>query len=471
LPGGKVVLDLLYGDSKAVISRANFQADAWFLDGFAPARNPEMWADDLFELIAARTAPGGTVASFTAAGQVRRGLEAAGFTIHRRDGYGTKRHRIMGQLADRQNPDEKVPGKILVIGAGIAGASVASALQRRGLKVTVMGSGSHAADGASGNRVAVQAPRLTAADTPQGRFSLAAYGFARRLARQTGASLADSTVLLAWNEREQIRQEKIAALGWPDSVFRHLDKREAEAITGHGTSLAGMVFPEGGTVSPPRLVEALLKGVELRLGAKVHRLSRQASGWEIDTSDGVMTADKVVLAMGAGLLLLAQPLAEKLPAFQATAGHVSYIPEEALKPPSTGMSFGGYMAGLPEGGTALGASFDHHDPALPLPPLNAAAHLANHALLPAEMKKMLKPDPESWGGRTSLRLAAPDRHPLAGQLDEGLYTLTALGARGMVTGPMLGEYIAALIAGEPSPLDRDMEDLINPLRFSCRKDG
>jgi len=466
--GGNVVLELLYGDSATMIRQAGFQADAWFLDGFAPAQNPEMWGDDLFSLIASRTAEKGTLASFTSAGHFRRGLESAGFSVQRLKGYGTKRHRITAEFNGKSASLTSQSGHVAVIGAGIAGASVAAGLKRRGYDVTVLGSGDGVADGASGNRIAVQAPRLTATDTFQARLSLTGYGYARRLARETGTSVADKTILYAWNEREQIRQEKITALGWPETVFRLVDTNTAGEITGHETHLGGMLFPEGGTVIPHQLVRCLLDGVTLRCGMVVRSMTKQLSGWRIDTDAGPVTCDIAVLAMGAGLPLVSCPQSGSLPRFQVTAGHVSYLPETALSPPLSGMSFGGYMAAMKEGGTALGASFDHHDPALPIPQLDASHHKSNLELLPIRMMASPDPDSHDWDGRTSLRLASPDRQPLAGKIDETLFVLTALGARGMVTGPLLGEFIASRIAGEPSPLDTGMEAVVDPLRFHGR---
>lgn len=469
LNGGKVVLELLYGDSATMIKRTNFQADAWFLDGFAPARNPDMWGDDLFTLIASHTAEKGTLASFTSAGHVRRGLEAAGFSVERVQGYGFKRHRIMAEYKGKSSKISSQRGHVVVIGAGIAGASVAAGLHRRGYDVTVLGCGDTAADGASGNRIAVQAPRLTATDTLAARLSLTGYGYARRLARDAGASVADKTVLYAWNEREDVRQRKIAGLGWPETVFSLVSQSEAEAVAGHATGLGGMLFHEGGTVVPHQLVHNLLEGVSIRYGVFVRSIKKTVSGWCIDTDMGAITGDIIVLAMGAGLPLLSYPQNAFLPVFQVTAGHVSHLPEISLPPPESGMSFGGYMAAMPDGGTALGASFDHHHPALPLPALDTSRHMSNVELLPEMMKNSLSIDIGDLGGRTSLRLASPDRQPLAGEIDENLYLLTALGARGMVTGPLLGEFIASKIAREPSPLDIGMETGVDPFRFNRRE--
>ena len=96
LPG--VDLEIVAGDVRATLPAWNGRADAWFLDGFAPARNPEMWGDATMAEVARHTAPGGTFATYTAAGHVRRALAAAGFAVERVPGHGRKRHMTRGVL-------------------------------------------------------------------------------------------------------------------------------------------------------------------------------------------------------------------------------------------------------------------------------------------------------------------------------------------------------------------------------------
>jgi tRNA U34 5-methylaminomethyl-2-thiouridine-forming methyltransferase MnmC len=90
-------LTVIQGDARQRLPEWQDQADAWFLDGFAPAKNPEMWTETLMEGVARHTAPGGTCATYTAAGFVRRALEQAGFAIERRPGFGRKRHMSAGR--------------------------------------------------------------------------------------------------------------------------------------------------------------------------------------------------------------------------------------------------------------------------------------------------------------------------------------------------------------------------------------
>ncbi len=89
---GTLRLEVVEGDARQTLSGWAGAADAWFLDGFSPAKNPELWGEDLMQQVANHTAKGGTVATYTAAGFVRRGLAEAGFTVSRAPGYGRKRH-------------------------------------------------------------------------------------------------------------------------------------------------------------------------------------------------------------------------------------------------------------------------------------------------------------------------------------------------------------------------------------------
>jgi len=94
---GGFIVEIIEGDARDTLPLWQGKADAWFLDGFSPAKNPELWGADLMAEVGRHTTPGGTAATYTAAGFVRRGLEAAGFTVDRRPGYGRKRHMTVAR--------------------------------------------------------------------------------------------------------------------------------------------------------------------------------------------------------------------------------------------------------------------------------------------------------------------------------------------------------------------------------------
>ncbi|MGL4311553.1 MAG: tRNA (5-methylaminomethyl-2-thiouridine)(34)-methyltransferase MnmD [Paracoccaceae bacterium] len=96
---GNIQVEIMYGDARQTLPDWPHVADAWFLDGFSPAKNPEMWEAGLMTEVARHTAPSGTFATYTAAGHVRRALADAGFAVERLPGYGRKRHMTIGRKA------------------------------------------------------------------------------------------------------------------------------------------------------------------------------------------------------------------------------------------------------------------------------------------------------------------------------------------------------------------------------------
>ena len=139
--GGKLRLHLFYGDANDTLANTNFIADAWFLDGFAPAKNPELWNSNLLLAIGRLTRAGGSFSTFTAAGAVRQRLTDAGFHIEKCRGFGRKRDMLIGHkpakdrltsskfVANKRHPLKiGADRKIAIIGGGIAGASIAAGL-------------------------------------------------------------------------------------------------------------------------------------------------------------------------------------------------------------------------------------------------------------------------------------------------------------------------------------------------------
>ncbi|MEE4465391.1 FAD-dependent oxidoreductase, partial [Azotobacter chroococcum] len=188
---GRVVLTLLVGDVLERLPELDARIDAWFLDGFAPAKNPEMWTPALFAELARLSAPGASLATFTSAGFVRRGLNAAGFAMQRVKGFGQKREMLAGRFEGTPQeaakpwfarpPRPAGPREALVIGAGLAGCAAAASLARRGWQVTLLERRAAVAEETSGNPQGVLYLKLSAHGTALSRLIVAGFGFTRRL--------------------------------------------------------------------------------------------------------------------------------------------------------------------------------------------------------------------------------------------------------------------------------------------------
>jgi tRNA 5-methylaminomethyl-2-thiouridine biosynthesis bifunctional protein len=483
--GGRVCLTVFHDAVIDALDQMELAADAWFLDGFAPAKNPDMWGGDVLARMARLCAPGARAATFTVAGAVRRGLAEAGFDVAKRTGFGRKRERLEAVYGGPPRtppagpfaPAPQIDGPVAIMGGGIAAASLADAFARRGRQITVFADGGWGA-GASGAPLGLLTPRLEAADRPHNRALLAAFDFAAQRYRHTGAFEGAGVLRLGEAARLQRLAEAL------DDDFTWLEP--GDAVLSTGWDAPGLFMARAGTFEPARLLAALGGAAQMR-DARVDALAPRADGVRLTGPDGAALGAfaAVILAGGAaGRHLMADQL--KL---EATAGQVAFF-ESDLAPVSAA-AWGGYAAAMP-GGLMLGATHDKgDDPGEPARAEAALRELAQEG--PAGLAQALGPVRARWGG---VRAAPPDRLPVIGPLpgetfssvwaahahgraaapppEPGaglaprIFTLTGLGARGFAHAPLLAEALAAQLCGEPAPLERAALEALHPARFAWR---
>lgn len=452
---GDVVLTLCFGDAQELLPQLSLAADAIYLDGFAPARNPEMWSDDVFAQLRKLAAPDATLASWSVFDDMLFRLSRHGFRLEKRPGFGTKRYMLAGRLPGAASPAPSFRRRrIAVIGAGIAGASVAHALHRRGHEVVVIDAAAAPAQGASGNRAGVFRPLPSLDDSRLARLLRAGFLLGRRrFAALPDARLGWTGVLhLARDAQHEATQRRIVAEhALPADYCRFVEREEARALAGWPVEAGGWWFPQAGWVEPPSLVRALLAGIEVRCGQRIDRLDA------IDAGD----IDDVVLANGIGAPALAPQF--KLP-IRPGRGLVSHIPEAATPPFDIVVTRLGYVTPAIDGVRCAGATMtaDDLDPAPRL-----ADHIENlHRLdmaLPGFGRGL---DPARLDGRVSFRPMSPDRLPIVGPLSasEGLWIVDGFGARGLVFAAICAELLASELCGEPLPLESDLAAAVAPAR-------
>lgn len=358
--------------------------------------------------------------------------------------------------------------KVAVIGAGIAGASIAWALARRGHAVTVIEAAATPAAGASGNLAGVFRPLPSQDDSRLSRLLRAGFLLGReQYEALPGARCGWTGVLhIARDARHEETQRRIvAAQDLPADFCRFVEREEASTLAGWPVEMGGWWFPRAGWLNPPSLVSALLAasgGIDCRCGFQVTRLERHAKGWHIVGDGETLQADEVVLANGIGAPALAPGF--RLP-IRAGRGLVSHIPENATPRFDIVTTRLGYVTPAIDGVRCAGATMaaDDLDPAPRL-----ADHVENlHRLdmaLPCFGKSL---DPAQLAGRVSFRPMAPDRLPIVGPLSasEGLWIIDGFGARGLVFAPICAALLASQIAGEPPPLAADLVAAVSPARF------
>ena len=497
--GGRVTLTLLLGDASSLLRQLVAQADAVFLDGFAPAKNPEMWSPSLLAIITRLCRPGATLATWSVAGDLRHALENLGWTLERRPGFATKREMLCATMANAVSPaptfqamPEDVSRRAIVIGAGLAGTAVSERLAARGWRVELFERHSRPAQEASGNPSGILLPHLAKDDALAARLSRACFLYAlRRLRDLPGVRWSPCGVLqVARDSAHEILQRATIEQLMPPADFAAFLEREAAArLIGHAVVHGGWWFPGGGWVSPGSVCEALLAAggerVHARFDTEVASLRQTDHGWQAFAADGQLlaAAPHVILANAHAANRL---LSSTLP-LTPIRGQVSYLPVDAHER----LSFlhhvvcrGGYLTPPDAGTVCFGASFDSGDDDLAIRVADHAGNLQRlDELLPGIADGL---DAAQLAGRVGLRSAAPDRLPLVGQLPDtdaaatsaatlenlprraGLHALLGLSARGMVWAPLAAELLASQLDGEPLPVERDLAHAVDPARFHLR---
>ncbi len=449
LPGFDAVLDLAVMDVVEALEAWDGAADAWFLDGFSPALNPAMWRDEVLAAIARRSAPGARAATFTVAGAVRRGLQAAGFEVAKRPGFGRKRERLEAWLPGERELAPS-PKTLAVIGGGIAGASLARAARAEGLSVTVIDDPDGVA--ASGNPAALVTPALDAGGGP--RAALYAQAFARAVTLYEAlpeAVIAREVLQLPSAERDPARFATVAGQDlFEPSAMALLAPDETAARVGAAVPALAMT---SALVVEPTVVTAAWSGEVVR--RRVAKLEHEGKTWALldEAGELILRADRVALANGATIAQLAPTLS-----LRPVRGQASWTPGVS----TLAVAFGGYAVPTREG-LLFGATHDRDDTATDVRPEDHTRNLATLAKgLPDLAAKL---DGVAFKGRAAVRATTPDRLPLAGLDDDGLIILGGLGSRGFCLAPLLAEHLVAQALGRPSPLPRVLSHLVAPRRF------
>ncbi len=438
--GDGVTLTLFVDEIVAALPQARAQCDAWFLDGFAPAKNPEMWSADVLAHVARLSAPGARAATYTVAGDVRRNLRAVGFEVAKVPGHGRKKERLEARLTSARVA-RVAPKRVAIIGAGIAGACAARAFLRRGLEVTVYDQAEAPGSGASGNPIALVMPRLDVGDGPASRALLEAWLFARRFYPELGAEAAQvlDAIHLPRGEREVARFAKLLAE----------PPLEGSLLQAAG---AGLRHIGAVAVKPAETLPRLMAGAKLQFGRCVERIE------EID-------ADLVVVCAGMGVATLNVGA----PAVEGRLGQVDWTTADGA---AQAMADGGYAVQA-FGQLVFGATFEAAEGE---PRVSAAASAHNLDVL-----KRLRPElsVSETSARAAIRATTQDRLPFAGAANEkapdgtpapsGRHRLIGgLGSRGFLWAPLLAEMVASEALGEPLPVEGSVADCLDPGRFISR---
>ena len=432
--------------------------DAWFLDGFSPSKNPDMWTPALYEIMAALSSNLTSISTFTSASDVRRGLQAVGFNVRRESGFGRKREMLAGTYdypptltrstpntaitqgrATRQRAQKKeTPATswhlsasnyspkdiqhIAVIGAGLAGAHSAYALATRGFKVSVFEQ-STIASGASGNPQGVVYTRFSHQHDALAQFNRYALHYADQLYSEGfyGRDGERCGVLhLSQNEKQQVVQQKIAEhLKSNSTLAKYLSRQQTVDATQLEGNNEGLFTQIGGWLQPAKVCQNLLKhpNISVREHTLVKRIQPRNHGWqlELDAPEKTADADLVIIANANSAALFEQTaqLPIKPIRGQMTYGEITNVDSFAL---TTCLCGDGYIAPPikhtnKSGTVCFGATFDLNKQDLNICEEDNHKNLALAAQL---ITPNALPPLQNLQGRASYRCTTRDYLPIVG---------------------------------------------------------
>ena len=521
--GGKVTLDLWLGDIHDILPKIENTPqgliDTWFLDGFAPSKNPDMWTQGLFEHMALLAKDKCHFATFTAADHVKQGLKAAGFKLQKQVSYGNKQEVLTGTIDKPANNLTRLPyfaripaivhkkpinktSKIAIIGGGLAAANCAYALSKRGLQATLYCQDNALAAGASGNAQGGFYPQLNAQAGHASQIHALSFNYASKLYRQLlsqGIHYSHQwcgTFQIAFNDKVALRYRKlIDNKTWPHALIHWIDAQQATKIAKVDLPYPGLYVPQGGWVSLPELVSGLVKAADasVNINQQLTSLTRVNDVWQLNWQDGSQCeADIVIMATGSDSAECQQM--SQLP-FRLVRGQVEAMKSQnELANLATVLCHKGYLTPAWQGSHAMGSTYVKDDKSRDYRVSEQHTNLTMHqqALTKCDWIDDIQP---TKNGRAAIRCSTPDHLPMVGAVPDSemqtqqyhdlykampakyyplpinhtnLFMLCGLGSRGLTTAPLCAEILISQILNEPLPLSSNLLDALNPNRFLVR---
>lgn len=468
---GRIELILVFDEVNTVLPqllKSQWRFDAFYLDGFAPARNPEMWQSEWLIRLNKLARPQATLASFTAVGEVRRQLQQAGFDIERRKGFGHKREMIVGRFPHSPRPrpspslDKREP--VLIVGNGIAGCALAYQLNKLDFPVIV------AASSAVGGTLAehdcaVAGPRWSKDFDRRSRWYL--NGFLQLqafVAQQAPVTLLSKGVIDLISDEEWAETlERLQHLGLHHHHTEVIDENLLRQWVGAESRLHGVLQHLAMTVAPQRLCQHLLADNKIeQRQAPLNHYQYDEHGVQVEWQDGKLERfAAVIFCTGSD----SPNWFPELP-MSRVRGQYNLVPAtEQSRELKQSLRFGGYLCPAIENRHILGASFEHDAVGLEL---DAPIHRANWRKLHKRVPSLAAPWRSTpMQGQVGFRLMTPDRLPIVGAHPKQarVYLNFAHGAHGLMSAFSSAELLAAQLSNRVPALPPALIKAVSPLRF------
>ncbi len=509
----------LLGSGHPNFARQCASIDAWFLDGFAPAKNPQMWSDQLFDAIGQLSHQGTTAATFSAAGIVRNGLKRVGFSVKKVPGFGRKREMVAAicvepfsvSIDPTQNfnaspypapwtvSNAKISGekRALIIGGGLSGCTSARALAERGWQITLIDQHEQLAQEGSGNPQGVVYAKLSPKQEPLTQFNLAALQFALNYYKPYWGQAGSRCGVLQLAQdasEEKLHRQLQQKFAQASELVEFVDSTRASQIAGVNLHHSGLYFPNAGWLQPSQLCAALVDhpNIKVQLNRAIASLTQVNNIWQLSGPDYAEEFPLVIIANARDAKTFSQCADLPIGSIRGQVSYVAQTPASAAL--NTVICAEGYIAPAADGQHCCGATFNLRDESRELRAADQQTNLEHlRGVLPDLAAHWQSEQP--LAGRVAFRCTLPDYLPMVGPVPDtaaiardfaplrknaraaintpgsylaNLFINVGQGSRGLAYTPLCAELLAAQLNGEPLPLARELANALNPARFIIR---
>ncbi|PJZ48316.1 bifunctional tRNA (5-methylaminomethyl-2-thiouridine)(34)-methyltransferase MnmD/FAD-dependent 5-carboxymethylaminomethyl-2-thiouridine(34) oxidoreductase MnmC [Leptospira saintgironsiae] len=504
-----LILDLWIGDATQLLLETSGKFDTFFLDGFAPSKNPDLWGENISIQLKRLSNKNASFATFTVARSVKDCLSGAGFSLSKIPGYGRKREMLIGVYGSEPEPDtnpipflrktysSKIPEKVSVLGAGLAGANIARALAWRGIQVEVWDD--HNALRASSVPMAVSHPHITKGETPTSLWTLRCLGNSIR--RYSDLLPKDSYQI---SGTLQLSGEDLPWERLEEGVKAHFLSNElAELKTELGEKFPenakGIFYPAGFWTDTPALAEKLLDHPNILLKqGNIGSISFEKEEWTLlsENKEILSKTEVLILANSFGIESLLQGLWKESPfSLRSVRGQLEILEDQNIESEKDPIYVGEkYLTPSKNGIRVNGSTFDEFelDPNPRTKDREEILEYSQKTFLGVHWKQInIRSD------FVGIRSQTPDRFPILGPVhspepfrkiysgmglaknrkkefpflepQKNLFVFGGLGSRGVLTSLLGGEILAEILLNEPLSIENSLYSSLHPSRFLYRK--
>ena len=456
--GGRIILNLIIGeiDSTQEYIKLMNKVDAWYLDGFSPSKNPDLWSIKLFKCIHKSCHENTTFSTYTSSGLVKNNLTESGFNHSRAMGFSDKRHMLKGTV-DTKLKKNTSNTKVAVIGSGIAGCVLSYTLAKKGIEVDLYEKSDSICSGASSHELLVTYPRLSAHDTAFGSFTLHSYIFATNFYKQlkTDAWKKTGVIILNHDAATEKRQSSLLEKRADGEIYRYIDPDEASEISGIDIKLNGLIYEDAGYILPEEMCKFLIESPKINIFTSSHikSIKKNRKVFNLNIGEKKFEYQNVCVCAGSETANIVD-----IDGISIKRGQVTHIESldnvSRIKLPICAK---GYISPRVNNIHLVGSSYSDSEDT----DLSEEEHLYNLN----NLKLVIDEEMNVITGQTGHRAVSKDHMPVVGMKD-GIYINTCHGSRASVTAPISAEIIASMIVDEAPPLmGRELESL-SPERFN-----